>query len=98
MNKKELVMEIAQGTRLSQKDVEKVLSCFCDTVSTALERGEKVQLVGFGSFDVRERKARIGRNPRTGENVNIAAVAVPVFNAGKALKERVNETANSPDR
>lgn len=98
MNKKELIMEVAQGTRLSQKDVEKVLSYFCNTIATALARGEKVQLVGFGSFDVRERKARIARNPRTGENVQIAAVVVPVFNAGKALKERVNETANRSDR
>lgn len=90
MNKKELIMEIAQGTRLSQKDVEKVLSYFCDTVATALERGEKVQLVRFGSFDVRERKARIARNPRTGESMKIGALRVPVFNAGKALKERIN--------
>lgn len=98
MNKKDLVMEIAQETKLPQKDVENVLNSFYSLITYALVHREKVRLLGFGSFDVRERKARVGRNPKTGETVKIDAVAVPVFNAGKALKERVNETANSPDK
>lgn len=89
MNKKELVMAIATETKLSQKDVEKAVNCFCQAITSALEQGEKVQLVGFGSFEVRNRKERVGRNPKTGEVMKIQPTAVPIFNPGKALKERV---------
>ena len=91
MNKTELVDAMAAQTELSKKDVEKVLKSFIDVVSQELKKGEKVQLVGFGTFEVSERAAREGRNPQTGETMEIKASKAPKFKAGKALKDVVNE-------
>ena len=90
MNKTELVAAIADQTELSRKDAEKALKAFTDIVADELKKGEKVQLVGFGTFEVSERPAREGRNPRTGEPMPIAASKAPKFKAGKALKDMVN--------
>lgn len=90
MNKKDLVAEISYRSQLTQKDVDKVLTIFVDIVGDTLAKQGKIQLVGFGAFEVRERSARTGKNPRTGESVEIAAGKTPVFRAGKALKEKVN--------
>ena len=87
MNKTELVAAMAEKTELSKKDAEKALKAFTDVVAEELKKGEKVQLVGFGTFEVAEREAREGRNPRTGETMTIAASKSPKFNAGKALKD-----------
>ncbi|MGN0363116.1 MAG: HU family DNA-binding protein [Bilifractor sp.] len=89
MNKTELVAEIAKKTELSKKDSEKALGAFIDTVAEALKNGDKVQLVGFGTFEVSERAARSGRNPQTGETIEISASRSPKFKAGKALKDLV---------
>lgn len=91
MNKTELVAAIAKKTELSKKDAEKALKAFTDVVAEELKKGEKIQLVGFGTFEVTERAAREGRNPRTGEMMSIAAYKAPKFKAGKALKDIVNE-------
>ncbi|MBU5257283.1 MULTISPECIES: HU family DNA-binding protein [Tissierella] len=92
MNKAELVASIAEKSNLTKKDAEGALNAFMKTVEETLAQGEKVQLVGFGTFEVRERKAREGRNPRNPEEViKIAASKAPVFKAGKALKEIVNK-------
>ncbi|MBQ4382277.1 MAG: HU family DNA-binding protein [Oscillospiraceae bacterium] len=91
MNKIELVSAIAEKTGLSKKDSEKALSAAVDTITAALKAGDKVSLVGFGSFEVKERPARTGRNPQTGENIEIAASHLPTFKAGKALKDAVSE-------
>ena len=91
MNKAELVKAMADETGLSQKDTEKVLNSFVNQVSNALEQKDKVQLVGFGTFETRERAERIGRNPQTNEEIKIKASTVPAFKAGKALKEKVNK-------
>ena len=91
MNKTELVAAIAEQTELSKKDAEKALKAFTDIVADELKKGEKVQLVGFGTFEVAERAAREGRNPQTGETMKIAASKAPKFKAGKALKDMVNE-------
>ncbi len=91
MNKSELVASIAEKSNLTKKDAELALNGFLSSVEEALMKGEKVQLVGFGTFEVRERKAREGRNPRNPEEViKIPASKAPVFRAGKALKESVN--------
>ena len=90
MNKHELVSAIAQNAELSKKDAENALSAALSAITKALTEGEKVQLVGFGTFEVRERAARTGKNPRTGEAIEIAASKVPAFKAGKALKDVVN--------
>ncbi len=90
MNKKELVAAIAEKSEVSKKDAEKVLQAFTDVVSEELQKGEKVQLVGFGTFEVSERAAREGRNPKSGETMLIAASKSPKFKAGKALKDLVN--------
>lgn len=90
MNKMELVAGIAEKADLSKKDAEAALEGMILTVAEALEAGEKVQLVGFGTFDVGTRKARTGRNPRTGEEIEIPASKLPRFKAGKSLKDRVN--------
>ena len=90
MNKTELVAAMAEKTELSKKDAEKVLKAFTDVVAEELKKGEKVQLVGFGTFEVAEREAREGRNPRTGETMTIAASKSPKFKAGKALKDSLN--------
>jgi DNA-binding protein HU-beta len=90
MNKTELVAAIAEKTELSKKDAEKALKAFTDVVAEELKKGEKIQLVGFGTFEVAERPAREGRNPRTGEVMPIAASKTPKFKAGKALKDSIN--------
>ena len=90
MNKTELVAAMAEQTNLSKKDVEAVLKSFADVVSEELKNGGKVQLVGFGTFEVSERAAREGRNPQTGETMKIKASRTPKFKAGKALKDMVN--------
>ena len=90
MNKTELVAAIAEKTELSKKDAEKALKAFTDVVADELKKGEKIQLVGFGTFEVAERPAREGRNPRTGETMKIAASKSPKFKAGKALKDSLN--------
>ena len=90
MNKTELVAAIAEQTELSKKDAEKALKAFTDIVADELKKGEKVQLVGFGTFEVSERAAREGRNPQSGELMTIAASNAPKFKAGKALKDMIN--------
>ena len=89
MNKTELVAAIADEAGLSKKDAEKALKAFTDVVTEELKKGEKVQLVGFGTFEVRERPERQGRNPQTKEPMTIAASKLPAFKAGKALKDAV---------
>ena len=89
MNKTELIAEIAVKAGLSKKDAEKALNATLDTVAAALAAGDKVQLVGFGGFEVKTREARMGRNPRTKETIQIPAAKLPVFKAGKALKDKV---------
>ncbi len=90
MNKTELVAAIADKTGLSKKDAEKALKAFTDTVAGELKKGGKVQLVGFGTFEVASRAAREGRNPQTGKAMKIAASKAPKFKAGMALKAAVN--------
>ena len=90
MNKAELVAAIAEKTALSKKDSEKVLKAFIDVVTEELAKGGKVQLVGFGTFEVVDRPARTGRNPLTNEPITIAASKAPKFKAGKALRDVVN--------
>ena len=89
MNKTELVAAMAEQAGLSRKDAEKALKAFTDVVSEELQKGGKVQLVGFGTFEVRDRAEREGKNPATGEKITIAATKVPAFKAGKALKDAV---------
>lgn len=91
MNKQELISAIAENANLSKKDAEAALGAFVAAVQDALKKGDKVQLVGFGSFEVRERAARTGRNPQTGAEMKIAAAKVPTFKAGKALKDLINK-------
>ena len=90
MNKTELVAAVAEQGEVSKKDAEKVLKAFVDVVTEELKKGEKVQLVGFGTFEVSERAAREGRNPQTGAVMPIAASKAPKFKAGKALKDLIN--------
>ncbi len=90
MNRTELVAAMAEKSQLSKKDAESALKAFIDVVSEEMQKGEKVQLVGFGTFEVSERAAREGRNPQTGETMTIAASKSPKFKAGKALKDLVN--------
>lgn len=90
MNKTELVAAMAEQTNLSKKDAEAALKAFINVVSEELKKGEKVQLVGFGTFEVSERAAREGRNPQTGETMEIKASKTPKFKAGKALKDMMN--------
>jgi DNA-binding protein HU-beta len=89
MNKAELINAVAAAAGVSKKDAEVVISTTLYTITTALAEGDKVQLVGFGSFEVKKRAARIGRNPKTKESIEIPASVVPVFKAGKALKDAV---------
>ena len=89
MNKAELISAVAATAEVSKKDAEAVIIATLDTITAALKEGEKVQLVGFGSFEVKKRAARIGRNPKTKESIEIPASVVPVFKAGKALKDAV---------
>ena len=90
MNKTELIAAIAEQAEISKKDAEKALKAFVDVVTEQLKEGEKVQLVGFGTFEVSERAAREGRNPQTGKTMKIADCKAPKFKAGKALKDAVN--------
>ena len=90
MNKTEVVAAISEKTELTKKDSEKALKALIDVVAEELKKGEKVQLVGFGTFEVSERAARTGKNPQTGAEIKIAACKAPKFKAGKALKDAVN--------
>lgn len=89
MNKAELINAVAEKTGLSKKDTETAVTASIEVITESLAQGEKVQLVGFGSFEVKSRAARIGRNPRTKEEIKIPASKLPVFKAGKALKDAV---------
>ena len=91
MNKGELIAKIAEESKLTKKAAEAALDAFVSSVEEALTKGEKVQLVGFGTFEVRQRAARKGRNPQTKAEIKIPASKAPVFKAGKALKETVNK-------
>ena len=91
MNKTELVAAIAEKAGLSKKDAEGAVKAFTDTVAEQLKAGEKIQLVGFGTFEVAERAARTGKNPQTGKEIKIPASKAPKFKAGKALKDTVNK-------
>jgi len=91
MNKTELINAVAERSGVTKKDTEKVINAAIDAITAALAEGDKIQLTGFGSFEVKERAARTGRNPRTGEATEIAASRVPVFKAGKALKDSVSK-------
>lgn len=89
MNKLELINEVAERSGLAKKDAEKAVNALLDTVADTLARGDKVQLIGFGSFETKTREARTGRNPKTKEPIEIPATTVPVFKAGKALKDSI---------
>ncbi|WP_166239346.1 HU family DNA-binding protein [Paenibacillus turpanensis] len=89
MNKTDLINKVAESTDLAKKDVTKVVDAVFESISEALQSGDKVQLVGFGNFEVRERSARKGRNPQTGEEIEIPASKVPAFKPGKALKDGI---------
>ena len=91
MNKTELIAAVAEQAELSKKDAEKALKAFTDVIAAELVKGEKVQLVGFGTFEVSKRAAREGRNPTTGATIKIPASKAPKFKAGKALKDAVNK-------
>ncbi len=90
MNKQELVANVAEQANLTKKDAEKAVNAIFETIKGALSEGDRVQLIGFGTFEVKGRKARKGRNPRTGTEIEIPASKTPVFKAGKALKDSVN--------
>lgn len=90
MKKDDFVRAMCEKCSLPQKDAKNVINAFAEAVMKAVTGGEKVQLIGFGAFERRRRKARIGHNPATGEEINIPAASVPVFKAGKALKDAVN--------
>lgn len=91
MNKGELVSSVAASAGLSKKDAEKAVASVFDSITEALAQGDKVQLVGFGTFEVRDRAARTGHNPKTNESIQIPASKVPAFKAGKALKDTVKK-------
>jgi DNA-binding protein HU-beta len=91
LTKADLIDKIAKDTKMTKKDSDQALAAVIKAISGSLAKGDKVQLVGFGSFDVRKRAARKGRNPQTGKEINIAARKVPVFKAGKALKDAVGK-------
>ena len=91
MTKNELIAEIAARTELTKKDADKALKGLIEVISEELKKGEKIQLVGFGTFEVSERAAREGRNPQSGEPMKIEASKAPRFKAGKALKDMINE-------
>lgn len=89
MNKTELIAKVAEKADLSKKDAGKAVDAVFASITGALKKGDKVQIIGFGSYEVRERAARLGRNPQTGKEIKIAASKVPAFKAGKALKDAV---------
>lgn len=89
MNKSELISTVAASSGMTKKDVEKVMNSFFTAVQDALKAGDKIQLIGFGTFEVRQRQARKGRNPQTGVEIDIPASKIPAFKAGKALKDAV---------
>ena len=91
MNKTELIAAVAEQSGLSKKDAEKAISALVESISETLAKGEKIQLVGFGTFEVAERAARTGQNPQTGKAIEIPASKAPKFKAGKALKDLVND-------
>ena len=91
MNKTELVAAIAKSADLSKKDAEAAVKAFTETVAKELKKGGKIQLIGFGTFEVSKRAARTGRNPQTGKEMKIAASKAPKFKAGKALKDMINK-------
>jgi DNA-binding protein HU-beta len=90
LNKTEFISEVADKSDMTKKDAEKVINAFFTTIEEALKAGDKVQLIGFGTFEVKDRQARKGRNPQTGAEIDIAAAKVPVFKSGKSLKEALN--------
>lgn len=89
MNKTELVNNVAELTELTKKDASAAVDAVFESISSSLKSGDKVQIIGFGNFEVRERAARKGRNPQTGEEINISASKIPAFKPGKALKDTV---------
>ncbi|MFB9758781.1 HU family DNA-binding protein [Ectobacillus funiculus] len=90
MNKTDIINNVAEQVELTKKDATKAVDAVFDTIFSALKTGDNVQLIGFGNFEIRDRAARIGRNPQTGEEIEIAASKMPAFKPGKALKEAVN--------
>ncbi|AOH47682.1 MAG: HU family DNA-binding protein [Centipeda sp. (in: firmicutes)] len=90
MNKQELVANVAEQASLTKKDAEKAVNAVFESIKNALSEGDRIQLIGFGTFEVKGRKARKGRNPQTGKEIDIPASKTPVFKAGKALKDSVN--------
>lgn len=90
MNKTQLIDAVAQGANLKKKDAEAAVAAMVDTISAAMQKGEKVQIVGFGTFEVKERAARSGRNPKTGEAITVPASRHAAFTAGKTLKEALH--------
>ncbi|MGB1182089.1 MAG: integration host factor subunit beta [Candidatus Puniceispirillaceae bacterium] len=93
MTKSELIARLAElNPSLYHRDLEQLVNTVFETISEALERGDRVELRGFGAFSLRERKSRIGRNPRTGESVNVAAKTIPFFKMGKGMRERLNKS------
>jgi len=90
MNKAELIALVAEKAELSKKDTEKAVNALIEAVTEGLQKGEKIQLVGFGGFEVKQRAARMGRNPKTKEQIQIPASKVPVFKAGKAFKDAID--------
>ena len=93
MNKSELIAALAEKAEFTKKDAEKALNAFVETVNDSRAKGDKVQLIGFGTFEAKSRPARVARNPRTGEEIKIVASKAPAFKAGKALKDKVNTPA-----
>ena len=91
MNKGELITAMAAKTEMTKKDSENALNAVLDVIAESMAKGEKVQLIGFGTFEAKARPARVARNPRTGDSVKIAACKAPAFKAGKALKDAVNK-------
>ncbi|QSO53441.1 HU family DNA-binding protein [Alicyclobacillus curvatus] len=89
MNKTDLVQAVAERTGITKKEVAQVVDAVFDVIQESLSQGDKVQLVGFGNFEIRERAARKGRNPQTGEEIEIAASKIPAFKAGKSLREGI---------
>ncbi|AHM66556.1 DNA-binding protein hu-alpha (histone) [Paenibacillus polymyxa SQR-21] len=89
LNKTDLINQVSESTELSKKDVTKAIDAVFEAIAGALQNGDKVQLVGFGNFEVRERSARKGRNPQTGEEIEIPASKIPAFKPGKALKDGI---------